>query len=187
MLVNLNGNNVTQEAQDRGVAGNWASTYRDASESVDGWITIDPLTATVTGQVSERWTCTGSCLERAAYFDIEWVATVDGQLIADGSGWVIDGTVSISYSARRGSEESPSDCGGEPCYICADRYCTWDTSGTGSATLAGSIDGTFLTLEFVDQLAEDPSSMDFGPVRTTEFFMSRWLHQVELPSTLPVP
>ena len=63
-LVNLNGNNLTQEAQDRGVAGNWASTYRDASEVVGGWITIDPWNATVTGQVSERWTCTGACLER---------------------------------------------------------------------------------------------------------------------------
>lgn len=187
VLVNLDGTNVTEEASARGVVGNWTSTYRDASESVGGLITIDLTTGAVTGQVTEQWTCSDACLEIFDYADTAWTATLTGQLYADGAAWAVDGTVEISYSATKGKPEKASDCGGEPCYICADQYCTWGSAGTNTVPLEGSVDGTLLTLEFVDQLAEDITTMDFEPIRNTEFFMSRWLHQAEMPRAAPSP
>jgi hypothetical protein len=189
VLVNIEGVNRTQEATDRGVtSGPWVATHRGESQSPGGRVTIDPTTGVVTVELTETWSCVDECLQHADYFDVSWAATGTASWVADGVGWRVDVPLTVEYSARRGSAESASDCGGSPCYTCADQYCRWDNTATAAAVqLTGRIEGSTVRMAFVDGLAEDVTTMDFSGRWTTEFFLSRFAHEWSLPKPVPPP
>ncbi len=169
------------------VLAGWNSTYRDASETVGGTLRFDTDMNTLTGRVVEQWTCAG-------YDGCHWTeytatlgATINAAMIPAGGGWDLEGEAIVEYSVVGSHNEEPSDCNGTECYICAERVCRFEFATSATVPVTGRVEGTFVTVEFVDRLAEDPSTMDFEPIRKTEFFMSRWLHQAELPTVIPAP
>ena len=181
-LWNAQTDNVTRE----NVSG-WNSAYHDASETVGGAIQLDLETGMITGRITETWTCAGDADCTWADRTTSLVATLNAVMLPSGTGWDLEGEATIDYAVAGSRIETPSDCNGTECYNCAERICRVEFSNTATAPVVGHIEGSFLTIEFIDQLAEDPASMNFEPVRTTEFFMSRWLHQTDLPSPVPSP
>ena len=72
------------------------------------------------------------------------------------------------------ADETPSDCGGTPCYLCANRVCeVGGTTGT-TAPLEGWIEGRTLSLAFADRMEADVYQMDLSELEKTEFFMARF-------------
>lgn len=133
-------------------------------------------------QVDPDWYVERVATDRDGDGIADTVVTVDATPVASAQ---IPTPVEESSAGSR--IETPSDCNGTECYICAEGMCRVEFSTTATAPVVGHVEGSFLTIEFIDQLAEDPSSMDFEPIRRTEFFMSRWLHQADLPAPVPSP
>ncbi len=181
-LWNAQTDNVTME----NVTG-WNSAYHKASETVGGAIRLDLEEGTVTGRITETWTCAGDADCTWADRTTSLVATLNAVMLPSGTGWDLEGGATIDYAVAGSRIETPSDCNGSECYICAEGVCRVEFSATATVPVVGHVDGSFLTIEFTDQLAEDPSSMNFEPIRETEFFMSRWLHQADLPAPVPSP
>ena len=182
-LANLDAINL--EAS--GVAGRWFSPWFEQSQQAGGSITLDPDGRTFSVALTEIWTCDGGCPDTFDSSTAVLTAAGSGELRPDGAGWLIEGTVTVDYSAQFGEVESPSTCAGEPCYTCADRYCRWDSSATESVPITGRVEGTTARIAFVDGLAEDIAAMDFTDLRTTEFFMSRYEHVWDLPTPVDAP
>ena len=136
---------------------------------------------TLTGEITESWVCDGDCLASdgspsyATTMDTGWTATLgEVRLTPDGSGWDIEGTVSIAYHAAVTSQETPSECNGEACYICEDQLCVIGERMTATADIEGWIDGRTVSLAFQDRLEPDAGQMDFDGLRDTQFFMARF-------------
>jgi hypothetical protein len=181
-LWNAQTDNVTREN-----VTDWSSSYHEASETVGGAIRLDLEAGTVTGRITETWTCAGDTDCAWSERTTSLVATLNAVMLPSGTGWDLEGEATIDYAVAGSRIETPSDCNGTECYHCAEGICRVEFSTTATAPVVGHVEGSFLTIEFMDQLAEDLFSMDFEPIRTTEFFMSRWLHQADLPVPVPSP
>jgi hypothetical protein len=159
----------------------WNSLYLEKPGVVSGRIVADLEAGSIGGEITEGWLCNNDCIARDGSPSwtttnfTSWTAVISGgTLTPDGSGWKIDGSVKIAYEAVVTSIESPSDCGGQECYTCAERLCKMSEEMTATTSLEGWIDGDTLSLAFADRLEADTSQMDFSDMRQTQFFMSRF-------------
>ncbi len=168
ILWNILGDNVIHES----VGSSWYSSYVDEGGELSGLIEVDVEARTVAGEITEVWSC--EFCEGWTYREATATATIRDGWIDDSEVQQIEGTVDITYHVRSGKEESPSVCGDEECYVCADRFCTYEGSGAGSASLDGWVDGDTLSLAFADRLEPDVSAQDFTGLERTVFFMSRF-------------
>jgi hypothetical protein len=179
MLWNLNTDNLDL-ARFPTMEG-WNSNHLTVADTVTGAVEVDLASLTISGTLTESWQCSGGCVDEEGipYFpttmDTGFTVTIqDGYLVPDGPMWKVDAVASIAYNAEVTSNESPSDCGGEPCYTCLDRVCKINETMRETADLEGWLDGDTLSLAFTDRLEADISQMEFADIRHTQFFMSRF-------------
>jgi hypothetical protein len=177
---------ISAEALERGLTESWWSMWWDTSQNPFGLVVFDLDAGTIAGEIIEQWSCEGDCSRPSNRFQSSsWAATItNGTLTADGDGWKVTGSVNIEYQSSGAFDESPATCDGVECYSCPDGLCTSDRTGTGTATISGTMSGTSITLEFADGLQENIEEQDFSALLRTEFFMSRFSHTWSL--TLPI-
>lgn len=177
ILWNLKGDNIVHTS----VSESWYSSYLTEGGTTSGRVTVDGAAGTVTGTITEGWSCGDDCAGWT-YRDATLVATiVNGRISED----IVSGSVSIEYDVRAGRDETPSTCDGAECYICEHEFCTLAADTTKTAELTGSLQGTELSLAFVDELLEDANNMDFSGLLKTEFVMSRFSATVAGPLSEP--
>lgn len=165
----LKGDNLVNPS----VAAAWYSSYVDTAGTLGGRVVIDLDVGTVTGEVIETWACDGC--QGWAYREAGLVATItDGHTRWEDGELLISGEVNIAYRARGGRDEAPSQCGDSECYICENRFCTFNRTGAGTASLEGWLEQDTLSLAFADRLEADVSQMDVSGLADTEYFMSRF-------------
>ena len=179
LLWNLNTDNFVPERRDPAIG--WNSLFLEEPGDLSGRVVVNLSTGTVTGEITESWTCSNDCVTPdgtpswTTTRDTGWTATIiDGTITPDATGGAITGTVAIKYKTAVTAIENPSDCGGEPCYLCQERLCKVDAEATATAALEGWVDGDRLSLFFADRLEEDVTAMDLTGMRETEFFISRF-------------
>jgi hypothetical protein len=152
----------------------WYSSYLGHAGTLGGRVFVDLDTGTLNGEITEQWTCGSDC-QGWEYRDATLTATItDGRARWESGELLLSGGLIIAYHARGGSNETPSQCGNTECYVCDNRFCTFDRTGTGTADLVGWVDGDTVSLAFADRLAADPSQMDVSGLAGTEYFMSRF-------------
>jgi hypothetical protein len=182
----LTGDNIVNPS----VAAAWYSSYLDEPGRLGGRVVADFETGTVEGTLVEKWGCAGDCAGWT-YRDAEITATItEGRIVPDAAGWRLTGTVEIAYHARGGRDESPSQCGNAECYVCRDRFCTFDRTTSGSAQLSGWLRDGSLALAFTDGLPEDVEDLDVSGLQDTEYFLSRFsatLSGAAVEATAPLP
>ena len=159
----------------------WNSLYLEEPQTISGQVLVDLEEGTVNGEIVERWVCDGDCrtsTDTPSWTTTRktgWTATItDGRLESDGDGWSVSGSVAISYDTTVTANETPSDCGGTPCYLCLDRVCNVGGTASAEATLTGWVDGRTVSLAFADRMEVDVGQMDLSALERTEFFMSRF-------------
>jgi len=177
LLWNLKTDNIVHDSVSEG----WNSLYLEQPEATSGRVVVDLETGFITGEIIQRWACSGDCRTSTntpswtTTRDTGWTATVtNGLLEPDGDSWTVTGSVAIKYHTNVTALESPSDCGGSPCYICEEQLCAVAGEAAATATLEGWLDGNTLSLAFADGLEANIADMDFSPLVRTEFFMSRF-------------
>ena len=159
----------------------WNSLYLEEPQTISGQVVVDLEAGTVKGEIVERWVCDGDCrtsTDTPSWTTTRktgWTATItDGRLESDGDGWTVSGSVAISYDSTVTANETPSDCGGTPCYLCLDRVCKVGGTASATAALTGWVDGRTVSLAFADRMEVDVYQMDLSALERTEFFMSRF-------------
>ncbi len=156
------------------VSSGWNSSYLQQPGSASGQVLVDLDARSITGTITETWTCGTDCqgwTTRKATL----VATIkDGRLEPAATGWTITGSVAVEYKANGSRDELPSDCGGTTCYICEKQICEFDGEIEATTGLKGTLSDDTLQLSFEDGLKPNVDEMDFSALTRTEFFMSRF-------------
>ncbi len=179
----VNGNNIVHPS----VTTSWVSSYIGEPGVLGGMIVLDLAAGSVSGEITEQWRClfgdTGCGDYTFRHADLSATIT-DGQMAPDGDGWSLLGTVLISYRAAGEWEESPSNCGGVECYICENRFCTFDRAMSSAAEFTGRYEDSTLTLSFADGLTADPADTDVSSMSGIEYFLSRFSATIDVPPSV---
>ncbi|MCP3974436.1 MAG: hypothetical protein GY720_08080 [bacterium] len=176
LLWNLMTDNIVRQDSE-----GWNSLYLEQPDTVSGEIVVDFAAGTISGEIVERWKCGGDCATAdgspswTTTRDTGWKATItDGRVTAAGDQWTVTGKVAISYDTSVTAKETPSDCGGTPCYLCKGQVCEVAGTAASTAELEGWIEGRTLSLAFADRMEPNVQDMDLSALLRTEFFMSRF-------------
>ena len=155
----------------------WLAQVFARSEAPGGWFSVDIEARTISGVVSETWKCINDCEnERWGVLDTGWKATiVDGILTPERDGWMVSGSVHISYEVFGGYQET-----GES--VCTGGSCIIKAASDATTQLQGFILGDQVELRFKDGISGNLADMDFTALEETTFWMSRFAQTWTIPT-----
>lgn len=155
----------------------WLAQVFARSAAPAGWFNVDLEALTISGVVSETWKCANDCEnERWGVLDTGWKATiVDGVLTPERDGWMVSGSVHISYEVFGAYEET-----GES--VCQGGSCIIEAASDATTQLQGFILGDQVELRFKDGISGNLADMDFTALEETTFWMSRFAQTWTIPT-----